>query len=276
VSAGDVLVTGDRRVHVATRSLSRSGPWHQVPHLARLDAIRVLKHPAMLVGVVWFVLGVGIENDLPSAYDRYTAATASLVLVLGIPTFVAVNMVATSGRRSGVDEWSAALPVPFLHRTVATLLAACAPALVGLVLTLGYLALTPGETLLPILWQHVAAQVAALLGAGLLGVAVARLLPWPGLPLLVAVALVTANLWVSGHWPYLGAYTEFVLGTASPDDLPARAPGSASWHLVYLVALGALAAAGALLPVARRWYLPFLVGAALGSVVLVAGWFQLP
>jgi hypothetical protein len=247
-----------------------------VPHLARVDVIRILRHPAMLVGVAWYVLGVGFDNGDGSSYDRYTTATASLVFVLGIPAFVAVNMVATSGRRSGVDEWSGAFPVPALHRTVATLLASCAPAVLTLVLAMAYLVLTPGDTLLPVLWQHVAAQAAALLGAGLLGVAVARLLPWPGLPLLVAVALVTANLWVAGHWPYLGAYTEFVSGTSSADALPARVSGSASWHLLYLLALGALAAAGAVLPVARRRYLPFLAGAAAGSVVLVAGWLQLP
>jgi hypothetical protein len=144
------------------------------------------------------------------------------------------------------------------------------------VLSVGYLALTPGETLLPVLWQHVAAQALALLGAGVLGVAVARLLPWPGLPLLVAVALVAANLWVADHWPYLGPYTEFVRWPSNDADLPAREPGSAGWHLLYLVALVALAAAGALLPVARRRWAPFLAGAAAGTAVLLAGWLQLP
>jgi hypothetical protein len=276
MSTQEVLVTGADKAHVARTPLGRSGPWRQVPHLARLDAVRMLRHPAMLVGVGWFVLGVGIDTGDVSPYDRYTTATATLVFLMGIPAFVAVNMVATSGRRSGVDEWAGALPVPALHRTVGMLVAACTPGLLAVVLSVGYLALTPGETLLPVLWQHVAAQGAALLGAGLLGVAVARLLPWPGAPLLVAVALVVSNVWVAGHWSYLGAYTEFLDYTSSPSDVPARIPGSAPWHLTYLLALSALAAAGALLPVARRRYLPFLAGAAAGTLVLLAGWLQLP
>lgn len=277
MSTREVLVTGERDAHVAAGPPTLGGPWRQVPHLARLDALRVLRHPAMLVGIGWFVLGVGVDTSGPvSPYDRYTMPTATLVFLMGIPTFVAVNMVATSGRRSGVDEWAAALPVPALHRTVGTLLAAFAPALLVVVLSVGYLALTPGETLIPVLWQHVAAQGAALLGAGLLGVAVARLLPWPGLPLLVAVGLVSANLGISGRWNYLGPYTEFVQFTSSDADIPARVPGSASWHLAYLLALGALAAAGALLPVTRRWWLPFSAGALAGALVLVSGWLQLP
>ena len=53
-------------------------------------------------------------------------------------------------------------------------------------------------------------------------------------------------------------------------------PGSPGWHLLYLAALVGIAACGALLRDARRWWAPFLTGAALGVVVLVAGAAQLP
>ncbi|MEO7980480.1 MAG: hypothetical protein ABI807_06265 [Sporichthyaceae bacterium] len=245
-----------------------------MPELARVQAWRVARHPALLLGLLWYVLGVGLDG--PAApYDRYSMVTAMLVFLLAVPAYFAVNLVATSGRRSGVDEWTGALPMPPLHRTVAMLLAAAAPAVIAAVASLGWLALHGGDTGLPLLWQHVASPPAAILGAGLLGVAVARLLPWPGLPLVAVVAVVTANAWVSAHWPYLGAYVDFVRSTGG-DAIPAREPGSAGWHLGYLLALCALAAAGALLPVARRPWLPFAAGALAGVVVLVAGSLQLP
>ena len=251
------------------------GPWALVPELAWAQTRRVVRHPALLLGLLWFVLGVGFGRP-ETPYDRYSTATATVIFLLAVPAYFAVNLVATSGRRSGVDEWSGALPMPDLHRTVAMLLAAATPALVAAVPRRSagsrWAVRTTG---LPLLWQHVASPAAAVLGAGLLAVAVARLLPWPGLSLVVVVAVVTANFWVASHWPFLGAYVDFVQWTDG-DALPAREPGSASWHLLYLLALCALAAAGALLPVARRRWLPFAAGALAGALVLVAGYLQLP
>ena len=110
-------------------------------------------------------------------------------------------------------------------------------------------------------WAHVASVPVAVLGAAVLGVAVARLLPWPGAPLVVMVGLVAANVWASDHQPYLGLYVDFAVWTGT-DAIPAMNPGPPGWHLVYLVALVGLAACGALLrDVSRRW-LPFVGGAA--------------
>lgn len=272
MSTREVIAAG--RAPAATGRLGLGSPRALVPELAWAQARRVARHPAMLLGVLWLVRGVGFSGP-ETPYDRYSTATSTVIFLLAVPAYFAVNLVATSGRRSGVDEWTGSLSLPQLHRTVALLLAAATPALIALVGTLGWLALGDVDTGLPLLWQHVLSPVAAVLGAGLLGVAVARLLPWPGLPLVVVVAVVSANFWVASHWPYLGAYVDFVRW-ADGDDLPAREPGSASWHLVYLLALCALAAAGALLPVARRRWLPFAAGALAGTLVLVAGYLQLP
>jgi hypothetical protein len=271
VSTREVMVSG--RAHTVAGSPALAGPWAMVPHLAWVQARRVARHPALLLGVLWFVLGVGLGGP-QTPYDRYSGATAMIVFILGVPAYFAVNLVATSGRRSGVDDWTAGLPLPAVHRTVAMLVAAAAPAVVSAVGSLLWLS-SGGGTGLPLLWQHAVSPWVALLGAGLLAVAVSRLLPWPGLPLVVVVAVVTANFWVAAHWPYLGAYVDFVQWTGG-DAIPAREPGSAGWHLTYLLALCALAAAGALLPVARRRWLPFTAGAVAGAVVLVAGYLQLP
>jgi hypothetical protein len=272
MSTRELMVSG--RAHAAAGPVAVAGPWTMVPHLARVQARRVARHPALLLGALWYFLGVGLGGP-ETPYDLYSGATATVVFLLAVPAYFAVNLVATSGRRSGVDEWTAGLPLPPLHRTVAILLAAAVPAAMSVAASVLWLVSGDGDTGLPLLWQHLVSPWVAVLGAGLLGVAVARLLPWPGMPLVVVVAVVTANFWVAGRWAYLGAYVDFVRWT-DQDVIPAREPGSASWHLAYLTALCALAAAGALLPVARRRWLPFAFGAVAGAVVLVAGYLQLP
>ena len=127
----------------------------------------------------------------------------------------------------------------------------------------------------PLRWQHLASVPVTVLGGAVLGVAVARLLPWLGMPLLVAVGLVELDFWVSERDAYLGFYVDFVVWTRN-DAIPALTPGSPGWHLLYIAALVGAAGCGALLRDARRWWAPLLAGAALGVVVLVAGAAQLP
>lgn len=272
MSTREVIVSGRSRAAAAPVSLG--SPWALVPHLTWVQVRRVARHPALLLGLLWLFLGVGVGGP-ETPYDRYSGVTATIVFLLAVPAYFAVNLVASSGRRSGVDDWTSALPMPALHRTVAMLFAAATPAVVVAAGSLAWLASGGGDTGMPLLWQHAVSPWLAVLGAGLLAVAVSRLLPWPGLPLLVVAAVVTANSWVAAHWPYLGAYVDFVQWTGS-DAIPAREPGSATWHLVYLLALCALAATGALLPVARRRWLPFAAGVLAGGLALLAGYLQLP
>jgi hypothetical protein len=271
--SGDLMTAGRLGT---SRPLQVRGPgrWALVSDLARIHAVRILRHPVFLLGLFWYLLSLFV-NAPSKPYDQYTMLTALPIFLVGIPVFVAVNLVATSSRRAGVDDWTVGLPLPPLHRTAALLLASAAPALVVTAIdAMAYVSFR-GIVDIEVLRTQLACVPVAILGAGLLGVAVARLLPWPGAPLAVAVGLVVANSWVSGPWPYLGAYCDFVVWSTN-DVIPARVPGSSSWHLTYLVALCGLAAAGALLPVARRRWLPFAVGAVFGVVVLVAGALQLP
>jgi hypothetical protein len=260
--------------------LAVAGPWTVMPDLARRQGSRMLRHPVLLLGASWFVLGHGFS--VPSTpYDRYSTVTGILAFMMGPATFFAANLVASSDRRCGAEEWTPSLPMPSVHRTASLLLACLVPATAAGLLDLAAVALFgPHEATMPLLWQHVASVPLVVLGAAVLGVAVARLLPWPGGSLAVMVGLVAFNAWVSGDHGYLGFYVDFAEWTPSSsayaDVIPSMTPGSPSWHLVYLVALCGLAACGALLRDARRWWLPFTAGGVLGALVLVAGALQLP
>jgi hypothetical protein len=278
----EVLVTGSGP-GVSPRPVVRSvvsGPWAVMPDLARRQGRRMLRHPVLLLGAAWFVLGYGVSAP-STPYDRYSSVTGILAFMVGPAAFFAANLVASSDRRCGAEEWTPSLPMPAVHRTVALLLACLVPAAAVGLLDLAVVALFgPHEATMPLLWQHVASVPLVVLGATVLGVAVARLLPWPGVSLAVMVGLVAFNARVAGDHSYLGFYVDFAEWTPSSaayaDVIPPMTPGSPSWHLVYLAALCGLAACGALLRDARRWWLPFSVGAALGAVVLVAGVVQLP
>lgn len=276
----DVLVSGSGRAGVSRGPATRpavSGPWAVVPDLARRQATRMVRHPVLFLGLVWFVLGTGLVPDTP--YEKYSAVTGLLAFMVGPATFFAANLVASSDRRCGAEEWTPSLPMSAVHRSAALLLACLVPAsAAGLLDLLAVVLVGPHEPTLPLLWQHVASVPVVVLGASLLGVAVARMLPWPVFPLVVMVGLVAFNGWVTQSHAYLGFYVDFTQwpDSSGPDVIPARELGSPSWHLVYLVALCGLAACGALLRDARRWWLPFAAGGLLGGVVLLAGWAQLP
>jgi hypothetical protein len=259
----------------AARPARRPGSWSLVADLARVHAIRMVRHPILLLGLIWYVVGMGIGlPDTP--FEQYAAVTGVIVFLAGPPAYFAANLVASSGRRSGVDEWTPSLPMRPAHRTAALLLACLAPATVAAVVNLGMLlALNLDGLLMPIAWQHIVSVPVVVFGGAALGVAIARLLPWTGVPLALMVGLVAFNAWLPSAYSQLGFYVDFADWTDT-NAIPAMVPGSPSWHLVYLVALCGLAASGALLPDARRPWVPFASGATLGALVIIAGTLQLP
>jgi hypothetical protein len=269
----DMLVS--KSAPKVTPTAGRPGTWALVTDLARVHAIRMLRHPILLLGLIWYlvVMGIGLPE---TAYEQYTAVTGMVAFLAGPPAYFAANLVASSGRRSGVDEWSPSLPMPPAHRTAALLLACLAPAAVAAIINLAALLLLNLDGLLmPIAWQHVATVPVIVLGGALLGVAVARLLPWTGVPLALMVGLVAFNAWVPSVHSQLGLYVDFADWT-NTDAIPDLVLGSPSWHLVYLVALCGLAASGAFLRDARRPWVPFASGATFGALVIAAGALQLP
>ena len=273
----DLIVSASGAGPAQVRRATGSTPWALVADLARMQAVRMMRHPVFLLGLGWYALLVGIGERPHTLYAEYSTVTGSVAYLVGPIAFFAANLVASSGRRSGADEWTPSLPMPRLHRTSALLLACLAPAAFAAVLDLAVLSAIRlyGGLDMHVQWQHIASVPVTVLGGAVLGVAVARLLPWTGVPLVVVVALVSFNLWVTTKDPYLGFYVDYAEWTTPGNMVPAMVPGDPSWHLVFLLALTGLAGCGALLRDARRWWLPFTMGALLGVVVLVSGTLQL-
>ena len=263
--------------HVSSPRLTTTGTGNRLSlllDLAGVHARRMLRHPVLLVGIAWAVLGMGIGfPDTP--YEEYSALTGLVAFFLGPLAFFAANLVASSERRSGADEWTPALPMPPVRRTTALLVACLALAGVALAINVVMLlAVGPGDTAMHVSVWHMASVPLTVLGGAVLGVAVAKLLPWPGAALLVMVTLVAFNLWVASREAYLGFYVDFAQWTGT-DAIPAMEPGSGSWHVLYLGALIALAACGAYLRDAVHRWIPVAAGALCGSVAILAGAVQL-
>ena len=55
----DLLVSGDRRRSAPVVRPSGSGPWALVADLARVHAVRIMRHPVFLLGLAWYVVLVG-------------------------------------------------------------------------------------------------------------------------------------------------------------------------------------------------------------------------
>ena len=124
----DLLVSGTGAGPAQVRRASGSGSWALVADLAGVQAVRILRHPVFLLGLGWFVVLAGIDGRPDTPYAQYSTVTGTVAFLMGPIAFFAANLVASSGRRSGADEWTPSLPMPRLHRTTALLLACLAPA----------------------------------------------------------------------------------------------------------------------------------------------------
>lgn len=268
------LEVSAHRTHLAGRILPVAWP------LAWTEAKLLLRHPLHLLGVALYVftffadLGGGLR-------EAYSWITNTIALVWGVPTFFAAHLVATAHRRAGGDELLAALPEQRQRRTAASLLAAVAPfgvACVAQAMAAAYYALAPVNVERFPLAAELVAGPLCVLGAGLLGVMVARWAPWPGAPLLAMVALFAFNLRLRGDAIWYGFYIEFARWGPVPDSPLGWGfiDGSANWHAAYLLALCLLAASAALAREPRRRVTWLGISLLLGASVVATGLAQLP
>lgn len=261
--------------------------------LSRLEARRLLASPLIWVGLglVGLVCLTVLDSGLPDQ-SEWLSLSGRFIPLLIYPlcglVLVAVNRAALRPRRDGTVELMASLPTRPTVRTLGLMAALWAPVLVGVGATA---ALTvsvwfgSGKGAGEGLWSrseldlpfadigiaNIVSAVVLVACAGVLGIALARLLPWGLVPIVavVVVGVVTGVLGgddLPGVVGYLGP-------VANGGDLPSfLSPVAQGWHVVYLVGLGAIAVGVAfLLDGDRRWGLGGLAVAALLVATSVAG-----
>ncbi|WP_037971107.1 hypothetical protein [Streptosporangium amethystogenes] len=251
---------------------------HAVPALVRAEARLLLRHPLNLLGFA-LMTALFLSHTWEWPQDSFRMITAQMVMEWGVLIFFAANLVGTAARRAGTQELLSTAPLDRAHRTAAACLAALVPfvlaclfqaVLLGLCLAFG---VDLGDT--PTVWEMAAGPL-CVLGAALLGTATARWAPWPGVPFAVMLVLVGFNYAVySTSARFLGFFVEFVLWT-SPMWTFEKAPGSAFWHAVYLLALSLGAAALAMLRDSARRGFWLGIGATLVLTAVLSAVWQLP
>lgn len=259
------------------RPAAASRPGRVTLALARIEGRRLLRSPALVVGVALGALQMGPGALWPEAADlRLRAMDAGfLVLPLAAATLIASSLAALRARRHGTEELLSVTPAPPQARTAGHLLAPLGVAFVAvLVVTAALLAA----------WRfrhgfarpdlaEVAVGPLLVLGAGALGVLLARWLRSSLAAVVACVGIAAMQLIVSGL-AQTNPLRRLAFWAQSADMRPELLPGRLGrWHLVYLVGLVAMAAVGAL---ARHGLSRKVTVAGVLAVVTVAttAWFQ--
>jgi len=258
------------------------------------EARRMLWHPANAVALAATVLAVasiifsGESTQRPPATIAYAALLLLGTVFYPLATVVAANRVAGATSRRSVREAMTVTPTQERRRTMALCLGVLTgPVVVGVGIMLLIAAVGPfgpngdglaARTLLELLQISV-----TVLGGGLLGVALARWVAFPGVLALVVLGLwfghfaVATTLSTDGavvHGPaWLGLMPTWLFSDAT---MAARSPlPQEMWHLVYLVGLSLLAGVAALLHAPGRRRPLLLAGAGIAVLTGVAAVLQL-
>jgi hypothetical protein len=210
----------------------------------------LIRQPAIWLAVAGSAV-IALLSGPESEEYWYMFLTSQPSFLLGPAAFVSVNMIASRDRRAGTCDIVAATPTRPRTQTVALLCAAIGPALlctaIVSAMAVAHHEYALADWLSPT-FAEVAVQPVIVLSGGMLGVAVARWLPYPGAPVAVLVALVG---WVtvasSAHTVWFAPYGQFVYVLDSDlQHVSGRMPGSHPWHDTYVLCLGLLAATAAL------------------------------
>lgn len=254
--------------------------------LARREAWRLVTSPAILVMGVYFLLigGVGAIQDWRDLVDRAHLAeflAYVCLLLLGPVTYISAHLVASSARRSGAGSQLEAAPSSPRRRDLALCMGvlvgpagvALGLALLGAWVSSGVALTDPdGSTVVDWSITDVAQVPAMVLGAGILGVALARWLRFPGSLLVGFLGMCVLTLWMMA--PPLPAnrpwFSWFAIISWFSDVDAALAPARAlAWHTAYLLAwswIGVCAVALHHPGGRRRWLLGLGAG-----VLMLAG-----
>ena len=244
--------------------------------LGWVEGRRMLTHPIALTGFLLMLVVTGFVRP-GGRHEAFVQLTGGGPAGMYLPTlvFFAANLTATRTRRSRATELLGAAPTDQERRTAALCVGALVPATAALAYVLlslavyragdVYVAHSPAVAELMLLPLSV-------LGAGTLGVMVARWAPWRGVPIVVFVGLVALTLYAhQEHSGWYGSYLDLIEWESLE-----RLPGSAAWHAAYLLGLDTMAAVGAVLRDTSRRREVLAVGAVVTLATIGAGWAQLP
>jgi len=256
----------------------RSAParWPTIAPLLWLEARRLVMHPAPYVitaplFAVW-LMTVTDSWVIVHSSDDISTVTGTVPLAWG--TLIASNLLTLRSRRWRSEELLATTPVPERSRTVAHLLASLVmvPASVALLCIWFAAGAWSGRTVGTPRAAVLAVVPLIVVGAGCVGVAVARWLPKPvfGWVAVVATLILQLNF---GHTDSRWRWLHFSSYGSESVSYPWLAPEFHEIHLVYLIGGILLVAAVAL----ARDGIDARNGALLGTAValmLVAGVLQ--
>ncbi|MEV6632498.1 hypothetical protein AB0M54_17295 [Actinoplanes sp. NPDC051470] len=267
-----------------TRAGVRPGdPRRAMVALAKAEAVRLLRHPVTIAGILLFV-GTQLYGWLSAGSDHYPvlqyedwSKQFTALLTLGGAALVAVNLAALRAHRHGTTAVFDTLVLPAPWRAGAFLLSVLPYSAVVAVLTggrIGLLAAVPGAAGRPNPFE-LALYPAAVLLLGAVGVLLARWLRAAIVAPLLLMGLTAVTF--AGALPSTPGATwlRWLLPVALeeppmplPVDLMARPAGR---HLVYVLGLVALVAVAVLAVTGARGRRLTAAGAAGLSVAVLAG-----
>jgi hypothetical protein len=264
--------------------------------LGSVEARRLLRHPAYAIGLT-FIAVFAVSTSIADGVDTwpnviYIVLALALLLIYAPVTIIAANRVAAATFRRRSRAALDAAPMSDRQRIVALVVGlvrgpvlvafACSAALLLLQPATSSTGVDPSNVVIernPLEYLEIPALV---LGAGLLGIAIARWLPWPGtMPVLVlAVWLGTIAMYKSagpdGVIPTQTWFALWPVWVASESGMAMQQPLHREMaHLAYLLGLGGLAGVAALFRSAGSRRAMWGVGAVAAVVTGLGAWLQL-
>ena len=240
---------------------------------------RIVRHPiAVLGGLLTVVLVLIVGDNGPR--DAFEVPLIGPNFYYGVFVYFAANLVASRDRRSHSGELLATTTVPATGRVAGLCIGALVPAALCAVFVYAVHAMALARGLYveaPTVW-HLTQAPLTVLGGALLGIMVARLSSVPGTALVVMVAMVATDVWLTNTSPnaeLFGTFRTWAVWTTD-NSWEGTYAGSPFWHDVYLLCLCAMAAAGAFLREARSTWRVLWIGAGCTGAAVVASLLQLP
>jgi hypothetical protein len=266
---------------------ARTGRRRAVVALARIESIRLLRHPITVVAVL-FLVGIWVSgwltneaNHFPVLQDVDRDTQLGIMLLIGGAALIAGNLAVLRGHRHGTTALSDVLVLPYPMRTAAHLLAVLPLAVLAALLAtarIAVLAFAPAAGR-PNPYE-LATGPAVVLLFGAVGVLLGRLtrsaivapLALLGLlAMLVVLPLLTRGGPARWFQPVV-AEAEPVFVLPAPANLMARPAGP---HLAYLVGLAVLVGTAALARSGARTNRLALVAVVAFALTVAGGIWQL-